>query len=291
VTRLLVLGSTGQLGLALQRLTLPRGWEIQTLARADLDLADTGVVETAFRAARPQVVINASGYTEVDKAERYPELAFALNSLAPAAMARAAYALSAPLVHVSTDYVFNGEKNAPYLETDAVDPINVYGRSKAEGEAAVLSSIALSAVVRTSWVFSADRANFLKTMLRLGETHRDVRVVADQRGRPTPANELARICVALAERLLDGDKNASGLFHCAGAGEATWADFAEAIFSEAERYGRPPVQVQRISTAEYPTPARRPANSRLDTTKIEALGLTPMPWRDSMRAYVEQLLR
>ncbi|MBY0569542.1 MAG: dTDP-4-dehydrorhamnose reductase [Hyphomonadaceae bacterium] len=291
MTRLLVLGSTGQLGLALQRLTLPRGWEIQTLARADLDLADTGAVETALRAARPQVVINASGYTEVDKAERYPELAFALNSLAPAAMARAAYALSAPLVHVSTDYVFNGEKNAPYLETDAVDPINVYGRSKAEGEAAVLSSIALSAVVRTSWVFSADRANFLKTMLRLGETRRDVRVVADQRGRPTPANELARICVALAERLLDGDKNACGLFHCAGAGEATWADFAEAIFSEAERYGCAPVQVQRISTAEYPTPARRPANSRLDTTKIEALGLTPMPWRDSMRDYVKQLLR
>lgn len=291
MTRLLVLGSTGQLGLALQRVTLPRGWEIQTLARADLDLADAGAVETAFRAARPQVVINASGYTEVDKAEGHPELAFALNSQAPAAMARAAYALSAPLVHVSTDYVFNGEKSAPYLETDAVDPINVYGRSKAEGEAAVLSSSALSAVVRTSWVFSADRANFLKTMLRLGGTHRVVRVVADQHGRPTPADELARICVALAQRLLDGDKNASGLFHCAGVGEATWADFAEAIFNEAELYGRAPVEVQRISTAEYPTLARRPANSRLDTTKIESLGLTPMPWRDSMRAYVEQLLR
>ncbi len=290
MTRVLVFGGTGQLGLALQRAQLPASWEIKTLSRRDLDLERTDAIEAAIATLRPAVIINASGYTGVDKAESEPELALALNRDAPAAMARAASAIGAPLAHISTDYVFRGDKPAPYVETDARDPVSVYGVSKADGEVAVLDAHERAAIVRTSWVFSADRTNFLKTMLRLGETRDEVGVVGDQLGRPTGTDELARACIALVSRLLDGDADAAGVFHFAGAGEATWADFAEAIFTQATQHGRNRVRVKRILTAEYPTPAQRPANSRLDTSKIEALGITPAPWRDGVRQYVAQLL-
>ncbi len=291
MTRVLLFGASGQLGLALQRAALQAGWELQPLTRADVDLADAGAIEAAIEARKPQAIINAAAYTAVDTAESEPKLAFALNRDAPAAMARGATALGAPLVHVSTDYVFRGDKPAPYTESDPRDPISVYGRSKAEGETAVFDAYARAAIVRTSWVFSPDRANFLKTMLRLGETRDEVSIVSDQIGRPTPADDLARACIIMTETLIAGDQRAQGIFHFAGAGEVSWADFAEAIFAEAALRGRKPVRVRRILTADYPTPARRPANSRLDTSKIEALGITPAPWRDGVRAYLDMLLR
>ncbi|MBX3428466.1 MAG: dTDP-4-dehydrorhamnose reductase [Hyphomonadaceae bacterium] len=289
MTRVLLFGANGQLGLALRRAKLPAGWTLKALSRADLDLSDTPAIEAAIAAFKPDSIINAAAYTAVDKAESEPKLAFALNRDAPAAMARAA--LGAPLIHISTDYVFRGDKRTPYLETDRRDPINTYGRSKAEGEIAVLEAHARATIVRTSWIFSADRANFLKTMLRLAETRDEVAVVSDQRGRPTAAHDLARACIALVEQHLAGDSHTAGLFHFAGAGETSWAEFAEAIFAEAASRGRRPVHVRRVTTGDFPTPAKRPVNSSLDTTKIEALGIAPAPWRDGAIMCLDALLR
>lgn len=288
--RILLLGASGQLGIEISRARLPAGWTLSALGRDMLDLSEPAAVAAAIEAVKPDAIINASAYTAVDKAEAEPELAFALNRDAPAAMAQAAVRRGAPLIHVSTDYVFSGDKPTPYVEDDPRQPANVYGRSKAEGEIAVLEAWDRAAVVRTSWVFSAHRANFLKTMLRLGETRDDVGVVSDQYGRPTHAGDLARGCIALTERLLDGDAGAAGVFHFAGKGDATWADFADVIFTEAQSYGRGRVRVRRILTAEYPTPATRPANSRLDTAKIEALGIAPADWRVGVRDSVRELL-
>ncbi|MFN3465486.1 MAG: dTDP-4-dehydrorhamnose reductase [Terricaulis sp.] len=288
--RILLFGASGQLGIEVSRTQVPAGWEVVPLGRDSLNLEQTESIAAAIEALKPAAIINAAAYTAVDKAETETALALALNRDAPAAMARAAARVSTPLVHVSTDYVFGGDKPSPYVEDDPRNPINFYGRSKADGEIAVLESWERAAVVRTSWVFSAHRANFLKTMLRLGETRDEVDVVSDQLGRPTHAGDLARACVRLVERLLNADAAAAGVFHFAGTGDATWADFAEAIFAEAQSYGRGRVRVRRILTAEYPTPAARPANSRLNTSKIEALDIAPAAWRDGVRASVRELL-
>jgi dTDP-4-dehydrorhamnose reductase len=288
---LLVVGANGQLGLELQRAPLPRGWVLRAAGRDELDLAQPGAVREAIATLRPDAVINAAAYTAVDKAQTESELAFAINRDGAASLAEAAAKLDAPLVQVSTDYVFSGDKPAPYVETDPKAPLGVYGRSKSEGEDAVLGAHPRAAVLRTSWVYSPHRANFVKTMLRLGATRGEVRVVADQVGRPTAARDLAAACVAVTERLLAEDQATAGVFHYAGAGDASWADFAEAIFEEAAKHGRAPVRVARITTADYPTPARRPANSRLDTTRIEtSLGIRPRPWRDALRECVAELL-
>lgn len=288
--RILLLGASGQLGLEVARAQLPAGWEIVTLGRDALDLERPESVAAAIDALRPAAIINGAAYTAVDKAETERALALALNRDAPEAMAQAAARIGAPFIHISTDYVFSGDKPTPYVESDPRKPVNAYGVSKAEGEIAVLAAWDRAAVVRTSWLFSAHRNNFLKTMLRLSETRDDIGVVSDQLGRPTHAGDLARACVALTERLLDGDAAAAGVFHFAGKGDATWADFAENIFSVAQAYGRGRVRVRRILTEEYPTPAARPANSRLDTTKIEALGIAPAEWRDGVHASVREIL-
>lgn len=289
--RILLLGGTGQLGIEVLRAQLPRGWTLHAIGRDALDLSQSAAIAAAIEVAKPDAIINAAAYTSVDKAETEAALAFALNRDAPQTMAQTAARLDAPLIHVSTDYVFSGDKQAPYVETDPRNPTNTYGRSKAEGEVAVLEAAASKvAIVRTSWVFSAHRSNFLKTMLRLGETRADVGVVSDQYGRPTHAGDLARACLALSERLLDGDEAAAGVFHFAGKGDATWADLAEAIFSAAQLYGRERMRVRRILTADYPTPAARPMNSRLDTSKIEALGIAPAQWRDGVSDSVRELL-
>ena len=290
--RILVTGASGQLGVELQRAHLPANWTLLRPTRADLDLSETSRLARAIEALAPDAIINTAAYTAVDKAESEPDLAFALNRDAPEALAHAAARRGAPLVHLSTDYVFDGAKAGAYVETDARSPIGAYGRSKAAGEVAVLAAPARAAIVRTSWVFSAHRANFVKTMLRLGESNAEVRVVADQHGRPTAASDLAAACIALTERLLARDEAARGVFHFANAGDATWADFAEAIFAGAEARGRAPVRVRRIATAEFPTAAQRPANSRLDTTRFEtALAITPRPWREALNECLDELLR
>jgi dTDP-4-dehydrorhamnose reductase len=290
--RILIVGANGQLGAELKRAPAPDGWTLLPAGRDDLDLARAGAVRRSIEALRPDAIINAAAYTAVDKAESEPELAFAVNRDGAAALAQAAAALSAPLVHVSTDYVFAGDKPAPYVETDPKAPLGVYGRSKSEGEDAVLAAHPRAAVLRTSWVYSPHRANFVKTMLRLGESRDEVGVVADQVGRPTAAADLAAACLAVTEKLIAGEPAAAGVFHYAGAGDASWADFAEAIFAEAEKRGRKPVRVKRITTADYTTPAKRPANSRLDTAKIEtALGVRPRPWKEALEDCIAELLR
>lgn len=278
--RIVVVGASGQLGIELVR----AGADIIGLTRAELDLTDERSVAEILAPLGPDVVINAAAYTGVDKAESEPEAAFALNCDAPAALARAAADLGAAFVHVSTDYVFDGAKRAAYVEGDARAPLSVYGRSKAAGEDAVLAAHPGAAIVRTSWVYSPHRANFVKTMLRLAESRDAIGVVADQCGRPTAAADLANACLTL------GRARIGGVFHYAGAGDATWADFAEAIFAEAAARGRKAARVQCITTAEFPAPAKRPANSRLDTSKIEALGINPRPWREALVRCLNELL-
>ena len=257
MTRLLVIGGSGQLGIELTRAALPEGWTLNAPARDLFDITSTSAIAAFVAAQRPDIIINASAYTAVDKAEREPDLAFALNRHGPGALASAAAATGAALVHVSTDYVFAGEGDRAYLEIDPKAPLGVYGRSKSEGEDAVLAAGARAAIVRTSWVFSPHRANFVKTMLRLGETRDEVGVVADQHGRPTSARDLAGVCLSLAKHLHESDTRAEGVFHFANTGDTTWADFAEAIFTGAAHRGRKPARVNRIGTADYPTLQRQ----------------------------------
>ncbi len=280
---LLIIGREGQLARALREAT---GDDARALGRADFDLHALDAIEAKVAALAPSAIINAAAYTAVDKAESDSEAAFRLNRDAPAALARAAAALDIPLVHVSTDCVFDGEKSTPYLEDDPKAPLGIYGLSKSEGEDAVLASGARAAVLRTSWVFSATGSNFVHIMLRLSETRDAVQVVADQVGQPTFAPDLAQACLAAAQALSHGEKSAAGVFHVAGAGALSRADFAEAIFAEAGKQTR----VERITTAEYPTPARRPKNSRLDTTKFERVfGVRPRPWRETLRACLQEM--
>ena len=265
------------------------GEDARFAGRETLDLA-SGDVGRFIRESAPSAVINAAAYTAVDRAESEPEQAFRLNRDAPAAAARSCAELGVPFVHISTDYVFDGAKRAPYLETDPRQPLGVYGRSKAEGEEAVEAAGGHHTILRTAWVFSAFGSNFVRTMLRLAETREEVGVVADQQGNPTHARDVAWAAVLAAERLRAGDLTAQGLFHVAGAGDTTWAGLAEAVFAESAGRGGASATVRPITTAEYPTPARRPANSRLDTTKLrEIFGWAPGPWRESLKAVLDEM--
>jgi dTDP-4-dehydrorhamnose reductase len=286
---ILVLGRSGQVARELAKLGPPAGFELAFAGRERLDLGADDP-RPLLDEIGPAAVINAAAYTAVDKAETQPEAAFALNRDGPAALALACAEAKVPLVHFSTDYVFDGEKPAPYLETDPVNPTGVYGASKAAGEAAVLAAGGPAVVLRTSWVYSAFGANFVKTMLRLAATREEIGVVADQLGRPTWAEDCARGALRAARALLDQQIEGPELFHLSGEGDATWADFAEAIFEQSAARGGPSARVRRIATADYPTPARRPANSRLDCGKIiGALDFRPRPWRQSLAACFEEL--
>ena len=288
---ILVFGRSGQLARELAKLGAPGGLELDFAGRTDFDLAHGDDPARLIEARAPVAVINAAAYTAVDRAESEPEAAFRLNRDVPAAIARACAARDTPLVHISTDYVFDGTKAEPYVEGDPVCPISVYGRSKAEGEAAVLQSGARAGVLRTAWLYSAFGSNFVKTMLKLAQTRPEISVVDDQVGRPTWAEDSAGGALRLVQALLDRDDRASGVFHLSGEGDATWADFAEAIFEESALRGGPRPAVRRITTAEYPTPARRPANSRLDCSRItEILDWRTRPWRGSLAACFDNLV-
>ena len=287
--KILVLGRSGQVARELDKLGPPPGFDLQFAGRERLDLGAADP-RPLLDEVRPAAVINAAAYTAVDKAESEPEAAFALNRDAPAALARACAEAKIPLIHFSTDYVFDGTKPEPYVETDPVNPTGVYGASKAAGEAAVLAAGGPAIVLRTSWVYSAFGANFVKTMLRLAATRDEIGVVADQLGRPTWAEDCARGALRAARALLDGEIGRAERFHLSGEGDATWADFAEAIFAESAARGGPAARVRRIATADYPTPARRPANSRLDCAKlVRTLDFPLRPWRQSLSACFEEL--
>ena len=285
----LVFGKSGQVARDLARAALPEGWTLEFAGRDHCDLFtdDPAVV---IESIAPVAVINASAYTAVDKAESEPDAAFRLNRDAPAAMAEACAARRIPFIHLSTDYVFDGNKPAPYVETDPIAPLGVYGASKAEGEAAVMAVGGAWTIFRTAWVFSPFGGNFIKTMRRLAAERDDVSVVADQWGRPTLAADIAHLCIEAVRRGTDGDKSLQDLFHLAGADDAVWADIAERVLEdEARRTGRR-ATLTRIATEDYPTPARRPANSRLDTSKLQAAAQwTPRTWRDSVDICLAEL--
>lgn len=268
--KLLLLGRNGQLGRSIEPLLMSLG-ELVSLDRHGCDLASADSVREAFRAAAPDVVINAGAYTAVDKAETERDLAYAVNAQAPSVLAEECKKRGSLLVHYSTDYVYAGDKATPYVETDPVAPLGVYGMSKLEGERAIEAAGARALVLRTAWVFGPIGNNFVKTMLRLARERDSLRVVHDQVGNPTSSELLANAtALALAEH---GSDMPLGVYHLAGSESCSWNDFARDILASARL--RPslgitldPERVERITTADYPTPAKRPANSRLDTTRF-----------------------
>jgi dTDP-4-dehydrorhamnose reductase len=269
------------------------GAEIVPLGRPELDLSgSSNAIVAALKAAAPDVIVSAAAYTQVDKAESEAEFAFAVNEVGARAVAQAAHELGVPLVHLSTDYVFNGSKQTPYVEEDPTDPTGVYGASKLAGERAVLAEHGNSAVLRTAWVYSPFGANFVKTMLRLAADRDEVRVVADQHGNPTSALDIADGILRVAANLCAGNSQSQrGIFHMTGSGDASWAEFAEAIFAASAETGGPTAAVTHITTAEYSTPAQRPSNSRLDSSKIaRAHGVHLPDWRSSLQPVVRRIL-
>jgi len=290
-TRILVIGAQGQIARELERAALPSGFALRTAGRATLDIARRDAVMEAVVRERPALVVNAAAYTAVDRAETEPEAARAINADGPGWLAEATADLGVPLVHISTDYVFDGSKDGAYVEADPVRPLGAYGTSKEAGERAVRAANPRHVILRTAWVYSPFGQNFVKTMLRLGAERDELRVVADQRGCPTSAGEMARGIVEIARQLLlDRREDAWGTYHLAGSGETTWHGLAEAVFElAAPALGRRPV-VHAITTADYPTPACRPANSVLDCAKAErAFGVRLRPWRDALADVVAEL--
>lgn len=290
--RIAVTGLAGQVVTSLME-RAPREIELIALGRPQLDLTRRDAVISTLRAARCDAIINAAAYTAVDKAESEPDIAMRVNADGAGYAAEAAAQLGVPLLHLSTDYVFDGTLDRPYREDDATGPTSAYGQSKLAGEQKIATLYANHAILRTSWVYSPFGSNFVKTMLRLGESRAEVAVVADQIGSPTSALDIADALLAIAHRLrVDPAPDLRGVFHMTGTDVATWADFAEWIFAEAQQHGRRLVRVHRIATRDYPTPARRPANSRLDNSKLQAVYRLSLPnWRESASNCVARLCR
>lgn len=291
--RLLVTGNQGQVATALAERATAQRVTVTRVGRPALDLADPGSVLPALMRLGGDAIINAAAYTVVDEAESDPDSAFRINADGARAVAAAAATMGLPLVHLSTDYVFDGASARSYRETDAVGPINVYGRSKLAGEEAVADMHGDHAVVRLAWVYSPFGHNFVRTMLRLGQSRDEVAVVADQFGSPTSALDIADGLIQIAHNLLrhPHDGALRDVFHMVAQGSTSWAGLAQAIFLEAARRGAPTVRVRPITTADYPTAARRPANSSLDSSKLTAVhGVKLPPWPASVPEVVRRLL-
>ncbi len=288
--RILLLGAGGQLGREITDRASARGVELTGLDHTALDICDPAAVARALEAHRPDVVVNAAAYTAVDKAESEPEIAARINAFAPAHIAERCERYRTPFIHVSTDYVFDGTKPAPYVEQDPVAPIGVYGRTKAAGESAVRSATERHVIVRTSWVYGAHGHNFLKTVLRLARERDRLTIVADQHGCPTATRDLAEALLTAAAAAVAGEAR-WGTYHFAGDGATTWHGFAAEIVRVAgPRLGRTP-EVAPITTADYPTPAQRPANSRLASDLFQrTFGLRAAPWQERVAEVVDTLL-
>ena len=282
--QVLVFGQTGQVATELAR-KVPVDVSMSSLGRADADLSQPETCYAAIMDMRPDLVINAAAYTAVDKAEEERELAFLVNESAPAEMAKAAANQKIPLLHISTDYVFDGSGTLPWKPEDPKGPLGIYGQSKLNGEMAIQHSGCQHAIIRTSWVFSAHGANFVKTMLRLSETRDRLTIVADQIGGPTAAADIAETLWKMAEKWGQGNGK-TGVFHFSGAPSVSWADFAREIFAQAGRS----VDVVGIPSSEFPTPAQRPSNSRLDGSSLLAAYDIPQPdWRESLTDVLKEL--
>ncbi len=294
--RLLLLGGTGQVGREFLSLAFPKGTDVVAPTRADRDVTDPWAISKLIAAYPWDAVINAAAYTNVDRAESDQAAAFAVNAEAPSHLASETERHAIPLIQISTDYVFDGRKGAPYVETDPTAPLNFYGASKLAGEQAVAALNPRHIILRTSWVYSPHGHNFVRTILRLAAERDRLTIVEDQRGCPTAARDIAQACrdIALlcaAEPARTSQGAPYGLFHFAGAGEASWFEFARAIIEmAAPRLARQP-QIVPIRTIDYPTPAVRPADTRLDCTAIgRGFGIRPRPWRDSLKDTLDQLL-
>ncbi|MCT7949176.1 dTDP-4-dehydrorhamnose reductase [Ancylothrix sp. C2] len=285
--KILITGTNGQLGQELHHHLSEKTYNITGLSRDKLDLANPDNIRQVLQEIKPDVIINAGAYTAVDKAESEPELADAINGKAAGILAEEAKKINSRLIHVSTDYVFDGTASQPYLETDETNPLGVYGKSKLAGEKAIEEVGGEYLILRTAWVYGVGgKGNFVKTMLRLGGDREEIRVVCDQIGSPTWTGDLAEAIGRLIELKWD-----SGIYHYTNSGVASWYDFAVAIFEEAKQRNFPlkVARVVPITTSEYPTPARRPAFSVLSSKKISAvLGSHPPHWRQSLRKMLEK---
>ena len=287
----LVTGGNGQLATALAG--IGGAPPVRRVGRPDFDFDRPETIAALFTGELPAAIVNAAAYTAVDAAEDDAAAAYRANRDGPARLAALAAAAGIPLIHVSTDYVFDGTKGAPYIESDRPAPLGVYGASKLAGEGAVLAAGGQAVVLRTSWVISATGRNFVRTMIAARRKTDRLRVVADQLGQPTPAADLAAAIIAILHRIgrADWDASFGGLFHAAGSGETTWHGLATAVFEEAARHGVTPPEITPIRTEEWPTRARRPADSRLDCARLaRVFGVRLPPWRESLRPIVAEIL-
>ncbi|WP_171970735.1 dTDP-4-dehydrorhamnose reductase [Pseudomonas versuta] len=281
--KILISGKTGQVALELQKHLGGLG-ELIVLGRNDLDLSKPEQIRAQVRAHRPDLIINAAAHTAVDLAESEPELAFAINGIAPGVFAEEAAALGIPLIHYSTDYVFDGNKPAPYTEDDTPNPLGVYGKSKLAGERAIAATGAEHLILRTSWVYSTHGKNFLLTMQRLLQERPELRVVADQVGAPTWAGTIARSTRLLIERWQAAEAGAWGVYHLTAQGETSWFGFTQAIAEHLSAQGKPCATLEPIPASAYPTPAARPQNSRLDCSRLEREWQVVQPaWQNALR--------
>ncbi|MEN5149861.1 dTDP-4-dehydrorhamnose reductase [Pseudomonas orientalis] len=280
--KILITGQHGQVSQALQQRLQGLG-ELVVLGRDQLDLANAEQIRQQVRAHRPDLVINAAAHTAVDQAESEPDAAFAINAIAPGILAEEAKALGIPLIHYSTDYVFDGSKPAPYTENDTPNPLGVYGQSKLAGEQAIAAVGGKYLILRTSWVYSSHGKNFLLTMQRLLQEKPQMRIVADQIGAPTWAGTIADSTRALIERWQAGDAGEWGAYHLTAQGETSWFGFAEAIGEQLRAEGKPCAELEAIPSSAYPTPARRPLNSRLDCSRLQQHWHVSQPqWQDAL---------
>jgi len=287
---ILITGGTGQVGLELLATDWPEGVVLHAPTRAELDLGDPASVRAAFAATPFAAAINSGAYTAVDKAETEVADAFAANAIGPAVLADATREAGIPLIQVSTDYVFDGFKDGLYVETDPVGPLGVYGASKLAGELAVRAGNPRSVVLRTAWLLSVHRANFLKTMLCLAADRRSLRVVGDQHGCPTSARDIAQTLKTITLKMIVDPDAPTGIYQFVNAGETTWAGLAREIFARSAATGGPSATVEAIPASEYPTPAKRPTNSRLSAAKLTRdYGVSPRPWQAAVAEIIHEL--
>lgn len=291
--KLLVTGSQGQVARSLSLAAKEQGFDCETVGRPDFDLTKPDHIERTLDQHKPDLVVNAAAYTAVDKAEEEGGAAIAVNRYGAGVLAALCNENAIPLIHLSTDYVFDGTKHFPYVETDATSPLGIYGHSKLEGERAVTAANPQHIILRTAWVYSPFGNNFVKTMLRLAETRDELGVVHDQIGSPTYAPHLAEAILTIGKLLGRNDnENRWGIYHIAGSGETNWHEMACYIFEQAALKGHKQPLVRAIETIDYPTPAKRPANSRLDCTKLEQNFSIRLPdWHIGVRECVDRLLK
>lgn len=292
--RILLFGKAGQVGAELQR-TLPHVGQLKSCGREVADLEDQESLKTVIRDYRPDIIVNAAAYTAVDRAETEPDKANSINAEAVSLMAEEAKCLDAWLVHYSTDYVFDGTKNAPYIETDQPNPLGIYGETKLKGEWSIRQSGCKYLIFRTSWVYGAHGSNFIKTILRLAMEREVLNVVADQHGAPTSAGLIAEISAKAIPAISSGAMH-PGTYHLAPSGDTTWHELAQRVVSRAHQLGMPlllkPTQVRPIPTIDYPTAAVRPMNSRLDSSLLATtLGIALPDWQSEVDRFIEYLVR